>query len=145
MEENSQQKVKKTKKAIRKMNKRENISKKKKLLPMPQKLHYIVDDEMESVLIKGELTKVNGHSANIQTYLRFKLSGQQDFPTFGYQAKIPLQSSKQFQFEIAQVALLDEDEISIQLFNDQGQASEIFTCRYVKNEKAMKAGEILAR
>ena len=42
MEENSQQKVKKTKKAIRKMNKRENISKKKKLLPMPQKGYSLI-------------------------------------------------------------------------------------------------------
>lgn len=143
MEEISQQKVKKTKKAIRKMQKRENISKKKKLLPMPQKLHYIVDDAMESVLIKGEFTKLNSFTADNKTYLRFKLSGQQDFPTFGYQAKIPVQSSTQFQFEIAQVALLDEDEISIQLFNDQGQASEIFTCGYVKKEKTMKVTEAL--
>lgn len=141
MEEKSQQLVKKTKKAIRKMKKRENISKKKKLLPIPQKLEYIVNDEMESVLIKGEFTKLNSHSADNKMYLRFKLSGQQDFPTFGYQAKIPVQSSAQFQFEISQAALLDEDEVSIQLFNDQGQASETFTCRYVKKE--MKVTEAL--
>lgn len=127
---NSENNYIKTKKAQRKLKKREQIAQKKNTLPNPVKVRYETSTENDSIIIKGELDETSFKKSTTPCYIRFKLSGQKDFLTFGYQAKIPV--TNQFQFEVLQAALLDEDEIAIQLFNDKGQVSEIVTCHYAK-------------
>ena len=117
---------KKTTKAERKKQKRNNIIMKKTLLPAPSNIQYRIDARNEVALFTGNI-----ENKGMTNFLRFKLSGQQDFATFGYPAKIPVEDTS-FQIEIPLVALLDEDEVTIQLFNEQGRMSQPIKCPFVK-------------
>lgn len=117
---------KKTTKAERKKQKRDDIVRKKALLPSPKNIQYRIDEHNEIVLFTGEI-----ENKGLTQFVRFKLSGQQDFPTFGYPAKIPVGQTA-FCFEIPLVALLEEDEVTLQLFNDQGRMSPLIKCSFVK-------------
>jgi hypothetical protein len=125
-----QKKYSKTKKALRKMKKRENKQQKKRFIPSPTNIQYIVNAENDSIVVKGSINQIP--TLDAKTYIRFKLSGQKDFLEFGYQAKVPIGKNNEFQFEVLQAALLDEDEIAIQAFNEKGQASEVITCQFRK-------------
>lgn len=120
---------KKTTKAERKKQKRNNIIMKKTLLPSPKNIQFRIDESAEIVLFTGDI-----ENKGLTQFLRFKLSGQQDFATYGYPAKIPAGQTS-FHFEIPLVALLDEDEVTIQVFNERGQISHPFVCRFVKFEQ----------
>lgn len=122
-------KTTKTKKALRKLKKREQLEHKKNTLPAPKKVQYTIHAESESIIIKGEIPGYNAKKATSYCAIRFKLSGQKEFLEFGYQAKVPL-IKNQFQFEVLESALLDKDSIAIQLYNDAGQCSEIVFCAY---------------
>lgn len=119
----------KTKRALRKIKKRQAISYKKRYLPMPRSVRYIVDETGDFLIVSGEIE--GGLDVDAEHFIRFKLSGQQDFPIFGYQAKIPIQKGS-FQFEILQDALLEKDYFEVQLFNNQKQYSDRFVCHYEK-------------
>lgn len=122
-----QERFSKTKKALRKMKKREDILSRKRYLPMPTNVHYRVDDVAECIIVSGELERLDSGAH----FIRFKLSGQQQFSLFGYQAKIVIEQEC-FQFEVQQAALLDRDYIEIQLYNDYKQYSDRFVCLYEK-------------
>lgn len=123
-------KYSKTKKALRKLKKRENKLQKKRTMPSPTDIQYIVNKDNDSIVVKGRIDQEQ--TLDTKLFIRFKLSGQTDFLPFGYQAKIPISKNNHFQFEVLQAALLDEDEIAIQAFNEKGQASEIITFQYRK-------------
>lgn len=94
---------------------------------MPKGVRYIVDETEDFLIVSGEIEG----ELDAEHFIRFKLSGQQDFPIFGYQAKIPIQKGY-FQFEILQDALLEKDYFEIQLFNNQKQYSDRVVCNYEK-------------
>lgn len=123
----------KTKKAMRKLKKQEQRIQKKRQLPLPKCIHYVTDVAEETVFVTGEIDRALLLSGEATYFIRFKLSGQLAFSRFGYQTEIPITGKHQFQFEIVQAALLDNDCIEIQLCNTKEQYSEVFVCPYVKN------------
>lgn len=122
-----QERFLKTKKALRKIKKREEIFSRKRHLPLPTNISYHVDDEAECIIVSGDVGLVN----EATHFIRFKLSGQQVFATFGYQSKIPVTEGR-FQFEVQRAALLDQDYVEIQLYNDNKQYSDRAICMYEK-------------
>ena len=125
----------KTKKALRKIEKRRMIAQKKNTISSPKNIRYTFDKDNECIIVTGEIDKRMSAQLVEKCYVRFKLSGQKEFLPFGYQSKIEVSpTSNQFKFEVLLTALDDEDEISIQAFNDKGQTSNIVTCQYLKKE-----------
>lgn len=123
-------KYQKSKKSLRKLKKRQEVFVKKRLLLTPKNISYTVDESGDFIIVSGEVEK-EPRINDLAHYIRFKLSGQQDFTPFGYQAKIPIQNYR-FQFEVLQDALLELDYIEIQLFNKRNQSSECAVCYYEK-------------
>lgn len=144
-------KYSKTKRALRKMKKRQKIICRKRYLPLPENISYTIDDSGEVIIVRGEIEKEVRLDESVH-FIRFKLSGQKEFPIYGYQAKIPI-TNGQFQFEILQAALLEQDYVEIQLFNTRKQYSDRAICKYekiqlvreVEQEPAVAEGSSLSR
>ncbi|ATP41711.1 hypothetical protein CSE16_17665 [Solibacillus sp. R5-41] len=135
---NEDNKNPKTKKALRKLKKRQQLEHKKNALPAPKKVQYIYDTASESIIIKGEIDESSAKKAGGNYSIRFKLSGQKDFLEFGYQAKIPITKNYQFQFEVLESALLAKDCIAIQLYSDVGHYSDIVFCEYERKQESVE-------
>ncbi|MER2107687.1 MAG: hypothetical protein ABS949_12185 [Solibacillus sp.] len=120
----------KTKRALRKIKKRQELICRKRYLPAPKNISYTIDDSGELIIVSGDVEK-EVRFCETAHFIRFKLSGQKDFSPFGYQAKIPIVNGR-FQFEVLQVALLERDFLEIQLINEHKQYSDRVICKYVK-------------
>ena len=135
---NEDNKNSKTKKALRKLKKRQQLEDKKNALPAPKKVQFTYNVANESIIVKGEIDESNAKKVAANYSIRFKLSGQKEFLEFGYQAKIPITKKNQFQFEVLETALLAQDAIAIQLYSDAGHYSEIVYCTYERKQESGK-------
>lgn len=120
----------KTKRALRKIKKRQEFICRKHYLPAPKNISYTMDESGELIIVRGDVEKEVSFRETAH-FIRFKLSGQKDFSPFGYQAKIPIVNGR-FEFEVLQVALLDRDFFEIQLFNEHKHYSDRVICKYEK-------------